>query len=397
MELAFFIIAVFPLYPQNPASDAPDIRSRAAVLLDSATGTILYMKNPDEEISPASLTKLMTIHLVLKEVAGGRASLEETQNPPRESWAINQPPRSSLMFLAGGQRVSLRELLLGLAVSSGNDAAVAAALRFAPSVAGFVELMNREARELGLEKTVFTEPSGISEYNMTTAREFARFCRIYLELHPETLSMLHSVKEFSYPMPDNVGTAYRDKPNTIKQVNHNYLLGKVEGVDGLKTGYIDEAGFNIALTAERERTRFIAVILGAPPVRDGDKIRDEDGRLLLEWAFSHYRTVRPPVGDLPPARVWKGMADQVRLGYGAPLEFTALRSRLTDLRWERELWEPLTAPLLRGSSVGDLVFYDSRGEVRRVPLITTEEIPPGSFFKRLWDSISLFFRSFTKD
>ena len=265
--------------------EALSLNSRSAVLLDAATGILLYAKNEDEPIPPASLTKLMTIHLALREVAAGRAALDEAMAPPRESWAVNQPPRSSLMFLAAGQRVSLRELILGLAVPSGNDAAVAVALRFAPSVEDFTDRMNREARRLGLEKTRFTEPSGISEYNLTTALEFARFCRIYLREHPETLAEFHSVAEFAYPKAENVAEQYREKPGTIPQTNHNRLLGKVEGVDGLKTGYIDEAGYNIALTAERRGVRLIAVILGAPAGYDGDRIRDEDGRKLLTCGF----------------------------------------------------------------------------------------------------------------
>ncbi|MDR2747680.1 MAG: serine hydrolase, partial [Treponema sp.] len=135
------------LEPSNPA---PKIASRAALLLDAETGTVLYEKNADEPIPPASLTKLMTAHIALRETAAGRISLDERMQPPRESWAVNQPPRSSLMFLAAGQQVSLRELLLGMAVPSGNDAAVAVALRLAPSVADFVEMMNREAQNLGL-------------------------------------------------------------------------------------------------------------------------------------------------------------------------------------------------------------------------------------------------------
>ncbi|MDR0730140.1 MAG: serine hydrolase, partial [Treponema sp.] len=171
----------------KPASPAPAIVSRAALLLDAETGTVLYEKNADEPIPPASLTKLMTAHIALREAAAGTISLDETMQPPRESWAINQPPRSSLMFLAAGQQVSLRELLLGLAVPSGNDAAVAVALRLAPTVADFVDIMNGEATRLGLHMTHFVEPSGISEHNLTTAREFARFCQYYLTLYPQAL------------------------------------------------------------------------------------------------------------------------------------------------------------------------------------------------------------------
>jgi D-alanyl-D-alanine carboxypeptidase (penicillin-binding protein 5/6) len=353
---------------------------------------VIYAKNPDEPIPPASLTKLMTMHLALTEVKAGRASLDEIVPLDRASWAVSQPPRSSLMFLAQDQTVSLRELLLGLAVPSGNDAAVAVALRFAPTVERFAEAMTGEARRMGLELTRFREPSGISEYNMTTAREFAFFCREYLILHPETLRNYHSVAEFDYPKASNVPEPYRDHPETIVQYNRNALLGIVEGVDGLKTGYIDEAGYNIALTAERRGTRFIAVILGAPAGPRGERIRTRDGRALLDWAFDRYQTIRPETGELPPARVWKGKIRRGRIVPGTALAFTALTSRGEGLRWETEMDDPLVAPLPAGSPAGSLVFYDNAGELRRIPLVMGEDVEAGGFFRRLWDSIRLFFK-----
>jgi D-alanyl-D-alanine carboxypeptidase (penicillin-binding protein 5/6) len=369
--------------------------------MDAATGVVLFAKGGDEVIPPASLTKLMTIHLALEEVAAGRASLDEIVSLPRQSWAINQPPRSSLMFLAAGQRVSLRELLLGLAVPSGNDAAVAVALRFDPTVADFAERMNAEARKLGMEATHFVEPSGISEYNVTTALEFAGFCREYLARHPEVLRDYHGVDEFAYPKAENVAERYREKPGTIVQHNRNTLLGSLEGVDGLKTGYIDEAGYNIALTAEREGTRLIAVILGAPAAPGGLRIRDADGRRILTWGFENFRTLRAGTGPMEEVRVWKGKENQAGI---APADgernaqggfswiLTTYAGRGGRLRWETEMDDPIIAPLPEGSPVGTLVLYDEIGELRRVPLLTTTTIEKGNFFKRLWDSIRLFCR-----
>ena len=389
----FLFLFVFPAAAQT---QVPDLVSHSAVVMDAATGTLVYSKNPDDEIPPASLTKLMTMHLAFREISAGRASLEEIIIPPRESWAVNQPPRSSLMYLANGQTLSLRELLLGLAVFSGNDAATAVALRFAPSVADFARMMNREAAALGLSKTRFAEPSGVSEDNMTTAWEFARFCRVYLEAHPESLKEYHSVREFAYPKAENAAEHYRENPGTRVQQNRNTLLGKVEGVDGLKTGYIDEAGYNIALTAERKGSRFIAVILGAPAEWGGDRIRDEDGRKLLEWVFANYKTIRPKVETPEPVRVWKGKENYAGLVFGAPLEFTALAERGENLFWNIELNEPLIAPIPIHSQVGNLVLYDSLGELRNIPLLCVSDIERGGFFKRLFDSIRLFFKRLAK-
>jgi D-alanyl-D-alanine carboxypeptidase (penicillin-binding protein 5/6) len=227
---------------------------------------------------------------------------------------------------------------------------------------------------------------------MTTAREFAAFCRFYIKTHPQALKDYHSVMQFTYPKAENVAEFYRENPGSITQYNHNSLLGKFEGVDGLKTGYIDEAGYNIALTALREGTRFIAVILGAPAEWGGDRIRDEDARRLLTWAFDHYKTVRPLIPELETVRIWKGKTNQADITPAISPEFTSLKERSNKLYWKTELIDPLIAPLPSGSPAGELVLSDDQGELRRIPLITTADIEKGNFFKRLWDSIRLFFR-----
>jgi D-alanyl-D-alanine carboxypeptidase (penicillin-binding protein 5/6) len=381
------VLGVFTLSAQTQ----PVIASRSAVLVDSETGTVLYSKNPDDEIPPASLTKLMTMHIVFREAAGGRVSLDETAPITPESWAINQPRGSSLMFLAPGQTVSLREILLGLAVSSGNDAAAAAALCFAPTVRDFAGMMNMEAMRMGLTKTRFVEASGISENNITTAKEFASFCREYIRLHPEALAEFHSVPEFAYPLASNMGAAFRNKPGTIVQRNRNTLLKTFPGVDGLKTGYIEESGYNIALTAEREGTRFIAVILGAPAGPGGERIRDDDGKKLLDWAFANFKTLRP-LADVEPARLWKGQSDWVKLVPGESLPFTVHADRGASLRYYAEIQDPLTAPLPAGFTAGTLIISDELGELRRIPLVTAEAYEAGGFFKRLGDSIRMLWR-----
>jgi len=386
-----FFLFFFLIPPGLFALEGPVIGSRAAALLDGATLTILYGKNMDELIPPASLTKLMTIHLALKRAAVEKNLLDEPEDVPPAAWAVNQPPRSSLMFLGPGQRVTLRELLLGLAIPSGNDAAVAVALRFAPTVEDFAQEMTGEARAFGMEKTIFVEPSGVSERNLTTAREFALFCARYLALHPQALRDYHSVPEFAYPQAENVGPAYREKPGTILQYNRNPLLGRVDGVDGLKTGYIDEAGYNMALSARRGDTRFIAVLLGAPAQTGGDKVREQDSRNILAWAFENFRTIRPPEVEIPPVRVWKGRADQVNAVAGERLVFTAPVDRTAWISWRVEPVVPLVAPLAQGEKAGDLVFFDSKGELKRIPLLTAAAVETGSLFKQLWDGIRLYF------
>jgi D-alanyl-D-alanine carboxypeptidase (penicillin-binding protein 5/6) len=373
-------------------ASAPPVFSQSAVLIDAETGTVLYSKNPNQEIPPASLTKLMTMHLVFNEIASGRISLNSIIPIGQESWALRQPSGSSLMFLAPGQIVTLHEILLGLAVSSGNDAAVAAALAVAPTVADFAGMMTLEARRMGLVSTRFVEPSGISEYNMTTAAEFTAFCREYVRLHGESLANYHSAREFAYPLAHNVQPAYRDNPHTISQNNRNNLLWTVEGVDGLKTGYIIESGYNIALTAQRGHTRFIAALLGAPAELGGTRARDADGTSLLNWAFDNFKTVRPVVPAPENIRLWKGKENEAALRIDGEINFTSPITRADRLWYSVIVNEPLIAPLPANFPVGKLILYDNQGEVRTLPLLTARSYERGNFFKRLWHSIRLMFK-----
>ena len=401
----FFLLALFlpfflfAQYFSTPAllvpylGNAPEIVSRSAVLIDAATGALLYSKNPNEEIPPASLTKLMTMHLLMKEVEAGRAVYDEIIPVTVESWAQSQPRGSSLMFLAPGQIVTLREIMLGLAVSSGNDAAVAAAFRLAPSMEDFAALMTAEARRMGLRVTRFTEASGISEHNMTTAEEFAYFCRQYLKQHPQSIDLFHSVPFFAYPTADNVPENLRADPHTITQDNRNSLLKTFSGVDGLKTGFINEAGYNIALTARRSGTRFLAVILGAPAEPGGIRIRDEDGERLLSWAFDNFKTVRPLVRKIENARLWKGRENIVELKLDGFADFTAPVDRANTIGYRTVVSSKLSAPLPEGFQAGYLVFFDEQGELYRAPLFTARAYEKGNIFKRIYHSIALLFNS----
>jgi D-alanyl-D-alanine carboxypeptidase (penicillin-binding protein 5/6) len=380
----FVFLSTGFVFSQN--IEAPNLRCKAAVLLDATTGEVLYSMNPDEEIPPASLTKLMTIHLALEKVNRGEIYLDEKIELPKESWWTSQPPRSSLMFLNEGQQVTLWELLLGLAVPSGNDAAVAVAHYASGSVESFVADMNREAQTLGLTKTHFVEPSGVSEHNVTTAMEFAQFCKAYINFHPEVMSELHSVEQFAYPKPENYPSYWTGKKDIIVQDNNNKILGTL-GVDGLKTGYIDESGNNIALTAEQNGTRYIAVLLGFPTAQ----MRTDDGKLLLSWAFDNYKTVKPAMESFPAIQVWKAADDQAEIIPMDSLNFTARTNRASPLHWTINIDEPIIAPLPAGTVVGDIVLYDAQGELKRVPMITKNATAEGNIIKRIWHSIRLQF------
>lgn len=308
-ELTQFLLSKYPSeyqilkkLPYNISEPSLDVWAKSAILVDVSNGSILYQKNADEIIPPASMTKLFAMYVVEEEIASGRFSYDQQIPLPPESWACNMPPHSSLMFLGKGHRVTMEELLLGLSICSGNDAAYALAYTVCGTMEAFVERMNLVAESLGLVHTHFVESSGYSELNQTTAREMAEFATIYLRRHPNSLRRFHSVLSFTYPQSKNLAPG--DKPASqdfsqglpekitmpITQENTNPLLGKLEGCDGLKTGYIDESGYNLSLTAVRGETRFLSVTMGGPGTnaREGQAGRVHDGTELMEWAFAHF-------------------------------------------------------------------------------------------------------------
>ena len=282
------------------------VGAQSAILIDVATGSVIWEKEADQVIPPASMTKLFAMYVVEQEVAAGRLHYDDIIPLPPESWACNMPPHSSLMFLGKGQIVTLEELLLGLSICSGNDAAYALAYTVCGSMEEFVNRMNEVAWNAGLTHTHFVESSGYSELNTTTAREMAAFCRLYLLEHTDSLRRFHSVPSFTYPKEKNMAPGDRygaqDWSNGlpehitmgITQENTNPLLGKLAGCDGLKTGYIDESGYNLALTVEREGTRFLSVTMKGQGrnTREGQAGRVTDGTAIMETAFGTFRDYR---------------------------------------------------------------------------------------------------------
>lgn len=393
--LSFIILlSALPL-AALPGASPPQIQARAAILYDLETGALLYEKNADHEIPPASMTKLMSLHLAYREIESGRLSRNQLIPVTAAASFKSSPPRSSLMFLEEGQKVTLLDLMIGLALPSGNDAGVALADVVAGSMPAFVDAMNREARRLGLEKTRFVDSFGYSEENLTTPREFASFCRTYLETHPEALEELHSLKEYTYPRPENLTEGAVATHGSITQYNTNVLVGVLEGVDGLKTGYIDESGYNLAVTAEREGRRLLAVLMGGPGEnsREGSLIRAVDATALLSFGFYATRTFTPELPPLPVRRVYKGSLRSTALAVPELPLLTLPAEESGALSWEFQWHGPLTAPLETDTTAGLLVCRGADGGILFTrPLLVRDSIAAGSFWRRLWDSLVLKIR-----
>ncbi|MBQ9205599.1 MAG: D-alanyl-D-alanine carboxypeptidase [Treponema sp.] len=294
--------AILKELPYSVTKANLDVWAGSAILIDASNGCVLFEKNADEIIPPASIAKLFVMYIVFKEVESGRISLDDVVTLPERSWAINMPSDASLMFLGQGQIVTLRELLKGLAVASGNDAALAVADYISGSTKAFVERMNKECATLGLTHTHFVEPSGYDEHNLTTARELAAFCKEYISRFPQSVEEFHSAPSIKYPLEKNL-PAWQKKfgdEKAIYQKNTNPLLGVMEGCDGIKTGFIYESRYNLALTAKRNGMRFISITMKGTGVgsKQGNAGRVHDGTEMMEWAFQSFADFIPNT-DLP--------------------------------------------------------------------------------------------------
>ncbi len=380
------------------------INARSAILVDATTGTVLFEKNADEPIPPASMTKLVAMYTAFHAAERLEISFDDVMEPPPESWASNIPPGSSLMFLGQGQRVTIRELLFGMAVASGNDAAIALALHISGSVPAFVERMNTEMKMLGLSRTRFVEPSGLSEYNMTTAREFADFALVYIRDYPEALRAFHSQQSFSYPMPWNLPPGSTERP--VMQSATNRLLGSLEGCDGLKTGFINESGYNMSVTAERHGNRYISVTLGGPGAgsSEGNRLRVDDGKNLMEWAFANCITVKPEPVEPVSIPIWGGLQQSVRAipvrmaAFTAPATFSAagtaavpaagtaaVPAKLSGLERKLILQKTITAPVEAGQILGKVDFLIDGIIVHSVPLVADRSSARAGLLGQLLD------------
>jgi len=369
------------------------IHARSAILVDAASGSVLFEKNADDPVPPASMTKLVAMYTAFHAAERGEISFDDVIEPPPESWAVNIPPGSSLMFLGQGQRVTVREILSGMAVASGNDAAIALAVHVSGSVPAFIERMNSEMRMLGFPVTRFAEPSGLSELNMTTAREFADFALVYIRDYPEALRAFHAQRAISYPMPWNLPAGGTESPVTQNATNR--LLGMLEGCDGLKTGFINESGYNLSLTAERNGDRFISVTLGGPGTgsTEGNRLRIQDGQNLMEWAFGNFLTVRTEAVRPVIMPVWGGKQESIRLIPARSASFTApagIRTALPALVRRLVITGQVTAPVDAGEELGRMDYSLGGTVVHSVPLVADRGSEKAGPVRRLVDRAALF-------
>ena len=354
----------------------PTINADSYLLVDFDTGAVLVEHNPDLQLPPASLTKLMTAYILAKEVALGRLALDDTVRISRNAWSQNPVFKgSSLMWIEPGKSVTVAELERGIVISSGNDATVAIAEHIAGSEAAFVDLMNRYAEEMGLTRTHFENSHGLPHPDhLSTARDLAATAVAAIRDHPERYAVY---KEQSYTY------------NDITQYNRNHLLREDPSVDGLKTGYTRVAGYGLVASAEREGMRLVSVVMGSSSTAS----RKAETRSLLNYGFRFFETLRPlaPDASLSETRVWKGQSKQVALGVTEEVVLTLPRST-ASIDTQIEVDEPLVAPLNLNDVVGRVTLLRDGEIVSEVPLRVLQRVEPAGFFARLWDAIVLWFQ-----
>jgi D-alanyl-D-alanine carboxypeptidase (penicillin-binding protein 5/6) len=278
----------------------------------------------------------------------------------------------------------------GLALPSGNDAAVAVAEHLGGTVEGFVRMMNDQARRLGMASTRFVDASGVSARNISTASDLIRLCRVYVREHPQAIERLHSLTEFAYPRPENLPQFALGSRPTLTRENHNELLGRLDGVRGLKTGYIIESGYNIALFAERGAMRLLGIILGGPGEggREGALNRAIDSTSLLTYGFYAWSTVEPALAPPRPARVYGARGGRVAVAHPRPL-VTVRREHASSVTARIEYLPRLRAPLRRGDPVGRVVASLRGRDILSTPVVASADAPRGSLLRRLWDGVAV--------
>lgn len=355
-----------------PAPFALDAKS--AMLVDARTGIELYGFNQHEKMQPASLAKIMTFYLTLDALKQKRITPQTEVTISEAAWRLSMDQTVSHMFLSVGQRVSVRELLYGLMVSSGNDAAVALAEYLGGSSEAFTNQMNEKAKDLGLIETHFANPDGLPvEGEYTTAADMAKLGCALLRDFPEA-TVYTSTQEYTF--------------NKIKQPNFNWLLFHDRRVNGIKTGHVAEAGYHLVASAQSDGMILISAVMGT---RSETK-RWMETKKLLDWSFRTFNTVRPDWRKVVPAtiRVYQGSEDKVGLAPTSDSFATVPRGKEGQVTCSYiGNGKYLVAPVRKGDVAGNLVVMQETSEIARIPVVAQKSVPLGGFFKRLGDRIKL--------
>lgn len=349
----------------------PTLAAKAFVLRDANTGSLLAANNPDMPVEPASLTKIMTAYLVFEAVQQKRLSLTQTLPVSRKAWKVE----GSKMFIDTTMNVTVDDLLHGLIIQSGNDAAIALAEGIAGSEELFATLMNKKAIALGMKNTHFVNSTGLPDpAHTTTARDLSLLAEALVRNYPEDYARLYSQKSYTY--------------NKITQPNRNRLLFLDPTVDGMKTGHTESAGYCLVASAKRNDFRLISVVLGTT----SDHIRAVESQKLLNFGFQFYESklIYPAGKTITRQKVWKGTESEVDLTVAKPLYLTLPQGEYANMKANIRIAKPLEAPLKAGQNVGQVDFSLGGKVVHSTPLVTMQAVEASNIFARMIDQIRLY-------
>jgi D-alanyl-D-alanine carboxypeptidase (penicillin-binding protein 5/6) len=371
--LLLVLPSALPAQQELPAVPAaPAIAAKAYLLLDFNSGQTLAAHNPQARVEPASLTKLMTAYLTFSALDQKRIRPDQVVPVSEFAWRTE----GSRMFIEPRKPVTVAELVQGMVVQSGNDASIALAEAIAGSEEAFVEMMNREARRLRLTDTHFANATGLPHpQHYSTGRDLAELAAAVIRDFPGRYP-LYSQREYRY--------------NNITQANRNRLLWADPTVDGMKTGYTENAGYCMVSSGKRGERRLISVVLGAA----SETARAIESQKLLNYGFRSFDSIRLYPGREPviTLEVFKGAASRVGAGFLSDLYLALPRGQGEKLRAHVESLQPLLAPIRAGQQIGTLKLMLEDRPYREVPVVALDNVPLAGVLGRGWDALRLIFR-----
>ncbi|MCM2320065.1 MAG: D-alanyl-D-alanine carboxypeptidase [Pseudomonas sp.] len=371
-----FLLVLFTAMPSAWAAEQivpapPQLAAKAWLLMDADSGSVLVEQSGDERLPPASLTKLMTAYIATLEIRKGQVGEKDLVTISEHAWRTG----GSRMFVQVGTQVALGDLLHGIIIQSGNDASVAVAEHIAGSEDAFADLMNTTAASLGMANSHFMNATGLPHpEHHSSPRDMALLARAIINEDPAHYA-IYAQKEFLW--------------NNIKQPNRNLLLWRDKTVDGLKTGHTEEAGYCLVASAVRDGQRLIAVVFGT----NSEQARAAETQKLLTYGFRFFETRKfyEKGAELAQAPVWKGAERQLKAGLAENLTLTLPRGQMDKLQASMTLQPMIEAPVAAGQEVGKVEVRLGEQVLHSAPLVALEAVEEGGIFRRVWDSIRLFF------
>ena len=369
ISLSFTFFAVSQPAQAIPTPAPPKVAGSGHLLIDYHSGHIISEANVNQRLEPASLTKLMTAHVVFSELHQGNLKLDDEVTISEKAWKTG----GSKMFIEVGKKVKVEDLLKGMIIQSGNDASVALAEHIAGSEAVFASVMNTQAQKLGMLNTNFVNATGLPDPDhYTTAEDIAKVAIATIRDFPEYFKW-YSVKSFTF--------------NNIKQHNRNKLLWRDDSIDGLKTGHTEAAGYCLVATALRDNMRLLSVVMGT----ESEKSRADESIKLLNYGFRFFETHKLySAGDtLSQAKTWKGAVEKLPVGLQQDLYITIPRNQYQNLDAAIRLNSPLIAPINKSQPVGEIHVTLSGETVTSKPLVALRDVGEGGFVSRMIDNIMM--------